>query len=315
MIDWSDIAVFLAVAEEGSLSKAAKRMAVSQPTVGRRLSALEERLGSTLFVRTAQGLRLTDAGRVILENAQRMNDEAAAIARAAEGRNSGLAGPVTVSIVEGLSNMWLTPQLSEFQKRYPDILVRLRVEATAANLVQREADIAVRLFEPMQQSLIAKKVATIAFGIYASKAYLDAHGRPQRLEDIVEHAMVCSDGDVDPNAAAGFRQFLPAWGRFVFVSNSITATMTATRSGLGIGVHAINWSGIYPDLERLFPAFTAGEVDIWLVTHEELRTSARIRAMFDFLAERLSESAASFAGKAPPSWPITHLARGLAADG
>ncbi len=312
IIDWSDIAIFLAVAETGSLSAASRRLKVSQPTVGRRVSEMERQLGVKLFVRTGRGLMLTDSGHAILENARRMGDEAQAIARMSEGRNRGLSGPVTVSVVEGLSHLWLVPLLREFQDLYPDILVRLRVEEQAANLVQREADIAIRMFQPVQQSLIARRMARLVFGFYASRDYVARRGRPSSPDELHSHDFVMAELAGRPllrgSRDAVTDSDMP--GRTVFMSNSPEANVTAVRSGLGIGIHALAWADAYPDLVRLLPETPAGDVDIWLVTHEDLRHSARIRAMYDFLAGRLAEDAEIFAGTAPPRWAATELFHG-----
>ena len=303
-LDWSDIALFLAAAEAGTLSQAARSLGCSQPTVGRRLDALEKRLGTALFVRTARGLRLTEAGLAILENAERMRAEAQAILRVAEGRDRGLAGPVAISVVEGMSHLWLIPQLRLFQERYPDIDVRVRVEDEAADLVAREADIALRMFRPLQNSLIARKAARIAFGLFASKTYLARAGVPRGLDEMARHAIVTGDSGFSGEVATPGGERLRLPGRPVFSSNSPQATMAALLSGLGIGIHCVAWARGYPDLVQVLPDVDAGGIDVWLVTHEDLRRSARIRAMFDFLSERLAADAAIFAGRAPPDWPF-----------
>lgn len=295
-IDWSDIAIYLAVAEAGSLSAAARRLGTSQPTLGRRLAGLERQLGTTLFNRSVRGLTQTEAGAAILENARRMRDEAAAIALAAEGRDVGLRGPVTISAVEGLSQLWLAPNLRDFHDLYPDIHICVRVENQAADLVQREADIAIRMFRPVQHSLIARKVARVRFGIFAAERYIARHGSPRSADEIAGHSTVTWQ----PYTA----QSILARGRCVFSSNSSQALLAATRSGLGLGVLAVSWAGRYPDLIRLLPDLDIGDVDMWLVTHEELRGSARIRALYDFLAERLAADAPIFAGDRAPRWQI-----------
>lgn len=306
MVEWSDIAIFLAIADEGSLSGAARRLGVSQPTVGRRLSALEESLASTLFVRTAKGLVPTDIGLTILENARRMNEEAQAIGRIADGSNRGLSGPVTISVAEGIAHLWLTPLLRDFLRIYPDIEIRIRVENEAADLVQREADVALRLFRPVQNSLIARKLAIIRRGIFASKDYLDRNGRPESLADLRNHAIIRA-GDLRQAVWRNARAIGELEGRTVLVSNSLETTLTALRAGLGIGIHALAWAGAYPELERLFPDLDLGETECWIVTHEELKTSARIRAIFDFISERMIDHAPVLAGEAPPDWHLTRF--------
>lgn len=295
-IPWSDLNVFLAIAEDGSLSAAAQRLKMSQPTVGRRLDALEERLGADLFVRTARGLKLTETGALILDNARRMQDEAMAIERIAEGRDTGLSGTVTISVVDGLGTDWLTPALLDFHTRYPDIVIDMHIDARAADLVNREADIALRLFRPVQNTLIAKRCATIGFGLFASKDYLDRRGRPRKLDDLTAHDWATSGSYAEETYLPGFHEVTSVpIGRVVYTSENPLALMAACRSGFGIGVLSCRWAARYPELERLFPERIVGELDIWLVMHEDLKHSARMRAAFDYIAARLTQDARLFA--------------------
>lgn len=295
-IAWSDFNVFLAIAEEGSLSAASQRLRMSQPTVGRRLDALEDRLGADLFVRTARGLTLTETGVLILDNARRIQDEAMAIERIAEGRDTGLSGTVTISVVDGLGTDWLTPALLDFHNRYPDIVINMQIDARAADLVNREADIALRLFRPVQNTLIAKRCATIGFGLFASRDYLDRCGRPQTLEGLVDHDWVASESYLEERYMPGFHEVTSVpCGRVVYTSENPVALMAACRSGFGVGVLSCRWAARYKELERLFPDRIVGELGVWLVMHEDLKHSARMRAAFDFIAARLTQDARFFA--------------------
>ena len=296
MLEWSDLHIFLTVAEQGSLSAAARELGLSQPTVGRRLTALEEQLGSALVVRTARGLTLTEAGGTILDNARRMGQEAMAIERAAESQNSGLSGMVTVSAAEGLGTKWLPKALAPLREQYPDITLHIRVENRVADLVKREADIALRMFRPTQASLIARRVATIGFGLYAARSYIERYGMPASIEDLADHDRVYAGHGLSEPFSDIYASRLPPRGRVVFESNSPTAMITATRAGYGVGIHSHLWASDYPDLARILPDTDVGEIELWLVTHEELKRSARIRAVFDFIAERCRAFSPYFAG-------------------
>ena len=296
MLEWSDLHIFLTVAEQGSLSAAARELGLSQPTVGRRLTALEEQLGSALVVRTARGLTLTEAGGTILDNARRMGQEAMAIERAAESQNSGLSGMVTVSAAEGLGTKWLPKALAPLREQYPDITLHIRVENRVADLVKREADIALRMFRPTQASLIARRVATIGFGLYAARSYIERYGAPASIEDLADHDMIYAGHGLSEPFSDIYASRLPPMGRVVFESNSPTAMITATRAGYGVGIHSHLWASDYADLVRILPDTDVGEIELWLVTHEELKRSARIHAVFDFIAERCRAFSPYFAG-------------------
>jgi DNA-binding transcriptional LysR family regulator len=159
-LDWSALRDFLAVADTGSLSAAARQLRVSQPTLSRRMAALEERLGVELFQRTSRGLELSETGEAILGPARQMEREARGIEVAATGSSRALSGPVRITASEGLAIDWLTPELARFQAEHPDIEIRFLIRNTNLNLLQREADIAVRLGRPRQADLLVRRVAS-----------------------------------------------------------------------------------------------------------------------------------------------------------
>jgi len=293
--DWADIRLFLAILDQGSLVAAAEHLGLTQPTVGRRLSAMEERFGTPLFVRAGRRMQLTDAGCAILDSARRMESEMLAIERNLEAQSTALCGEVTISATEGTGTEWLTPVLRDFHREYPEILLNVLIESRAVDLIHREADIALRLNQPVQPELIARRLVTVGFGFYASQAYLDSAPTVRTLEDLNAHQLVGLH-------APGNRAHLfnanpvtaPQPGNYVYVSNSATAQLAAVQAGFGIGVLSHRWAAIAGKLVRVLPDYNAAEMDLWLVTHEQLRHSARIRATFDFIAERLRADAELF---------------------
>lgn len=294
-MDWNDLQIFLCIVEEGSLSAAADRLDLSQPTVGRRLTALEEAAGVTLFARSTRSLLLTEAGRSILESAKRMQSEARTIERVIEGQVATLAGEVKISVVEGLGTQWLPAELPRFHEDYPDITINVQVESRMADLHLREADIALRLKRPHQPDLIAKRLVNYGFGFYAHKAYLDKHGRPETPADLAYHRLIGWQDALFQPAPPDNSEWAQAYrGQQVFKSNSPSAQFSATRAGLGIGLHSHRWAMSYDFLERIFPDVSISDVELWLVAHEDLRHSARIRAVYDFLAERIAEQRGVF---------------------
>jgi DNA-binding transcriptional LysR family regulator len=295
-LDWTSLRDFLAVAETGSLSRAARRLGVSQPTLTRRMAALEERFRTELFRRTARGVELTEAGESLLEPARQMDQEAHAAEIAVSGRDTALAGAVRVTATENLGIHWLTPELAAFQAANPAIEIDVLIQNEAVNLLRREADIALRLGRPRQPDLVGRKLAVLAFGLYASQAYLDRHGRPARQEDLQSHRAVVFDEARQDRGYAPWLEPLLSAGSVAYRTNSLQAQLAAMRAGYGIGAASRFIAERRAGLERVLPELETS-LDVWLVTHSGLRRSARIRAVVDFLAQRLSAARAAFAGQ------------------
>src|SRR5262245_32019625 len=233
-IDWTALRDFLAVADTGSLSRAARRLGVSQPTLTRRMAALEESLQAELFRRTPRGVELTEAGESILPAARQMEQEAHAALLAVSGRDTALAGLVRVTCTEGLGIHWLTPALVEFQLAHPAIEIQLLVQNQVLNLLQREADIAVRLSRPQQSDLVGRKVGEMGFGLYASQAYLARHGRPATVEDLAQHRSVAFDETARwiTGPGASLERALST-APVAYRANSGQAQLAAIRAGCG----------------------------------------------------------------------------------
>ncbi len=292
MHDWSDLDVFHAVAEAGSFAAAARRLKISHPTVGRRLDALERRLGAPLVHRGASGVELTDLGAAIHDNVRRMSLEAEAIGRLAAGGEQGLAGVVTVSALDGLGVVMLPRFLSELRATHPEIVINLEISARQANLAQREADIALRLGRPGDQaSLIARCVARIGMGFYAAPSYLDVRGRPQRVSDLSAHDAVTSSFGNEHIWTPQIDGESSAPRRTVLESDSPSALATATEAGMGVGTHSHWRARAAKSLERVLPGIELRPLDLWLVTHADIRRNARIRLVFDHLADRIAQNA------------------------
>ena len=297
--DWSDIRVFLAIEEHGSLLAASEHLSLSQPTLGRRLAAMEKRMGVSLFVRTGRRMQLTDTGRSILENARRMEREMLAIERAVDVQSRGLAGEVVITATEGTGTEWLPPELTKFRRRYPDITLNIRVDSRSMDLLRREADIALRLGEPNEPELIGRRLVTVGFGLYAAPSYLE-HAPPlESLDDLVNHDLIALEQAGGPTRLVPGDDLahLPT-GRFVFSTNSPAAQMSAARAGYGVAALSHRWVAMQGGLVALLPETNLFETPMWLLTHEELRHSARIRAVSDFITERVLSNREQFEGGA-----------------
>lgn len=294
MDDWSDLDAFHAVIETGSLAAAARRLKVSHPTIGRRLDALEARLGTPLIVRGASGVTLTEAGAGILDNVRRMSQEADAIHRLAAGLDTGLSGVVTVSSIEGVGTTVLPRLFSELRAEHRDITFNLDISGQAANLARREADIAVRFGGAgAQHSLVAQRIASIGMGFYASPDYLDANGRPNTFDELTGHDVVTSGVGLDPSAFES-ADGETAQGRVSLQCFSPPGTFLALETGMGIGVVSHWRARARSSLERVLPDVEAKPIEVWLVAHADVKKSARIRIVYDHLAKRFADNARNF---------------------
>lgn len=296
MINWDDLKYFLAMVEEGSLSAAARKLGVSQPTLSRRLTALEEDIGSDLFMRTRSGLEMTSIGERIVSHATHMRDDVYSIERLLTGHDSSLRGSVVISCITILGAGWLVHQTRPFRDQFPGITVEFKVENNASDLLRREADIAVRMFRPEQNDLIAKRVGTMTYGYYASKKYLEKHGTPETLDEVSKHDFILPHDEILAYTNKYVKRPMHPRGKIALRSNSLITLEAAVREGYGIGAYSCIMADQDPDLVRLFGDVVVFSSDIWLVTHAELRRSARIRAMFDFLSDVFVAHADAFAG-------------------
>jgi len=288
-MDWRALQDVVAVAETGSLSAAARRLNVSQPTVGRRIEQLEDQLDTLLFNRTTRGLLLTKVGEGILNHAKQMEEGALAIERIATGANQELQGNVRISLIEDLGINWLPKKLSEFHAQFPQLTIEVNIDNRNVNLLRREADIAIRLARPEQQDLICRKAGMLHFGLYASQSYLDEHGVPEKRADLKEHFHVGFDEVMarGPNIKKLESLFIQEHIRHR--SNSHMEMMEVTRAGLGCAALCCFIADTHPDLQRVLSNKFDYAREIWLVTHSEINSSARIRAVFDFLGKVLEE--------------------------
>ena len=287
--NWSDYPVFLAVAEAGSLTAAGKRLGMSQPTVGRRIRALEDAFKTPLLKREDGVLVPTTFGQGMLDHIRRMQDEAAAIDRSSATLEDSLSGVVRLSATEGIGTAWLPGVMQRFRAEHPDILVDIGIGFRDYNLAQREADIALRWQSPGEQnSLIGRKVADVKFGMFASPDYLARRGTPERLSDLANHDGVMAkimDDKLLWMMDDDQTRYIHMPGRVTFQSNSIWAFYEGLEQGYGIGMlpfcgaskQTLHLDRVLPDIEH--------EEPLYLVAHQDLRRSARIRAVFDYLVE------------------------------
>ena len=296
-MEWTALRDFLAVAETGSLSAAARSLGTSQPTMGRRIEQLENRLNTQLFNRTPRGLTLTQTGERVLNYAQRMADEALAIERIASGSNQRLEGSVRITLTDLMGNHWLPALLPEFYRRYPGLCLEVVVDNRSLDLIKREADIAVRFFRPRQLDLVARRSVGFNYGLYASTDYLERVGRPRHMRDFKRHYFVSYDEAIHRNASLQRLEKLIGLKRILHRSTSNAGVLAAIKEGVGLGISACYFADQEPRLERLLPGYIDYSFDAWVVTHADIYKNARIRAVFDYLIEKLENEADLFAGR------------------
>jgi DNA-binding transcriptional LysR family regulator len=289
-MDWNALNIFLAIAEAGSLTAAARKLKISQPTLSRKLEHLETTLDSQLFQRLPRGLTLTEAGESIMAYAKNMETQALNIEKNLTGQNLRLEGTVRLTATDFIGAYWMAEEIQGFRKSYSGIRIELQVNMNVVNLVHREADIAIRLGRPNQPDLIAKKIGTFNNYIAASDDYIKQHGRPQSLEGLKDHYAIGFDVEMmkHPKIHQLFKNFHKE--NIIYSSNSPLAIFEAINKGLGIGLLPDFIAPHYPDIQYLLPETQPQlEIEIWLVTHAEIQHNARIRALYNYLSNSLTK--------------------------
>ncbi|MGE0502377.1 MAG: LysR family transcriptional regulator [Rhizobiaceae bacterium] len=291
-LDWNLIRSFAAVAETGSLSAAARKLSASQPTIGRHVAELEAALGVVLFRRGPRGYELTDRGATLFDRAAAVGVEAAAFERLATGAAENSAGTVRITASDVISTYVLPALVASLAIREPAVEVELVPTNRVENLLGRDADIAIRMVAPAQQELVARKIADLALTACAATTYLDRRGRPARAEDLAAHDLVGYDRD--PALIQGYAAFGVAVDRhaFRFRTDNQIVFWEAVRAGVGIGFGQSALVARDPLIEPLLPDLPLPKLPMWLAMHRDVRTSARIRLVADFLAAELKTYAA-----------------------
>jgi DNA-binding transcriptional LysR family regulator len=290
-IEWELYRSLLGVLREGSLSGAARALGIAQPTVGRHVAALEAALGLALFTRSQTGLIPTEAALALRGHAQAMESTAAAMERVAASYGDGVRGVVRVTASEVIGIEVLPAVVAALRERHPDLKVELVLSNSVQDLLQREADVAVRMTAPRQDQLVARHVGAIELGLHASSAYLQRHGTPASLEELGSHVLIGYDR-LPPFARAAPRRW-PWFGRdhIALRTDSDVAQLALIRAGAGIGICQAALARRTPGLVRLLPEAFALPLDTWVTMHEDLRDSPRCRVTFDALVEALGAHA------------------------
>lgn len=288
--NWDLFRVFLAVARAGSIASAAGRLTESPATVGRKLRELETALSATLFDRSISGVQLTSCGQQILHQAEQMEHQVQMINESVSGHDGRMTGTVTVAAPSGLGQSLLAPQLRELHNLHPALRVRLLLSTSKVNLLNREADIAVRIGIPKQERLIGQRLGTVEFGIYASHLYLDAITAFESAADLAGHNVIASAGELAQTVQCREFARLSETCNVALTTDSIFAQLEAVKSGLGIAPFPKYLSRAHPDLVELLPGQLKAKAELWLLAHPDSGSISRIQTVKSFVT-RICQSA------------------------
>ena len=286
--DWNQLKAFLETAETGSLSAAARKLGLTQPTLSRQVAAIERQMGVTLFERVGKSMALTSTGLDLLEHARAMGAAAEAVGLAATGRSQAVGGVVSVSASDAVAAHLLPPLVARLRTQEPGIVVEVIASNALSDLLRREADIAIRHVQPEQPELIARLVREATASFYASEAFVRVHGHPRSQEDAAALPFVGSD------RGGRFLAYLRQHGlplgeaNFSCYADHSVAHWALVRAGMGIGAMMDDIARDTPGIVRVLDDLPPVRFPIWLVTHRELRTARRIRLVFDALAAGLT---------------------------
>ncbi|KQW28944.1 LysR family transcriptional regulator [Rhizobium sp. Root274] len=292
-ISWDHYRTLLAVLDTGSLSAAARSLGLTQPTAGRHIEALEQAFGAALFLRGPQGLLPTEKARAMHGHARSMAAMSASLARIASGDMDGVRGTVRVSASEVIAIEALPKILAELQDRHPGLEIELSASDTVEDLLNQEADIAVRMTTPRQNALLSRHIGRLPMGFFAHRRYLEKYGQPTDLPGLSNHRLIGFDRQL-----AYIREILKdnpvvADLRFQFRADSNLAQLAAIRAGIGIGVCQVALGRTDPDLVEVLPGRIDLGLETYVVMHESLKTTPRYRTTFDALVAGLFD----FAGR------------------
>jgi len=287
--NWEWYRSFVSVLETGSLSAAGRAMGMTQPTVGRHIDSLETALGLKLFTRSFDGFAPTDAALELKPCATALAATAAALRRLASGQGDGVRGTVRLTASEVIGVEVLPPILTALRRRHPELVIELVLSNKADDLLRREADIAVRMFAPVQDALVARRVGGIELGFHAHADYLAEHGKPASLAELERHTLIGFDTETAFIRQMQARFPVLTRDRLALRADSDLANLAAIRAGYGLGICQVPLAARDPALVRVLPRAFAPSMDTWIAMHEDLRGSARCAVTFAALAAGLKD--------------------------
>jgi DNA-binding transcriptional LysR family regulator len=296
-VDWEDLRYVLAVAEASSLAAAAKLLGVHHTTVLRRVNAFERRLGLRLFDRLPAGYALTAGGEELLAAARVMSETIAALERRVTGQDLRLEGVLRLTTTDTLMGSVLPEVLAAFHREHPGITLEVGTQNLIANLTKRDADVAIRPVPDPPETLVGQRAAGIAFAIYAARDYAEAAAGHKDLRD---HVWIAPDDSLAGTVVARWMRKRVGAYRAALRADSLMAMRNAAIAGIGAAVLPCFLGDAAPELVRLRPDVIAEmESAVWVLTHEDLRRTARVSAFMAFAAKALARKRAFFEGREP----------------
>lgn len=286
MDDWDRWRSFLAVVDEGSLSAAARKLGLTQPTLGRHVDALEASVGAVLFLRAQSGLVPTDLARALVPEARSMALSAATLHRRASAPETAESGRVRLAASDVVGAEVLPPVLADFAVQFPRIGVDLVLSNRNEDLLRHQADLAVRMVRPAQASLVGRRIGTVRLGLFAHRDYVARRGVPSSPEELGAHLLIGPESEAPlAGVRIGGRAVTPSI--FAYRTDNDLGQLALLRAGLGIGICQ---DGIAERDDALLPVLrgtVAFRLEPWLAMHEDLRALRRVRLLYDFLAASL----------------------------
>lgn len=288
-LDWTLLRSFLAVVESGSLSAAAQNIGATQPTLSRHIRELETALGVILFIRSARGLDPTKEALGLVEDARTMGAAAEALNLKAQGRSQHLFGTVRITASVIVANLMLPPILAGLRQTEPSIQIEIVASDTNQNLLRRDADIAIRMAEPTQNALIARKLGETPIGLFATRAYFARRGPVTSKEDLRKHDLIGLDRSDFLIRGFAMHDIELTREEFALRTDDSMLTWNLLLAGGGIGIAQVILAKRHQELEQVGAGISIGALPVWLVMSEEVRSNARIRRVADYLTAALTD--------------------------
>jgi DNA-binding transcriptional LysR family regulator len=297
MFDWDDLRYFLAVAREGSTIAAAKALGVSQPTVQRRLAAFEKLIGRSLVEPHPTGYRLTDIGKELLPHAERIEEDVAAFERQLAASDKNVTGTVRITCPEADVRL-LAAVFDRFRARHPGLRLELLVSDRLLDLSKGDADVALRGGDPGDSILIGRKLADCPWYLYASRSYVEQHGKPQRPDEIAQHPLIAYTGPIAEQRPARWLRSVASDATIAAYSNNILGALSAVRSGAGLGLLPAHIGSHESEIVCVFKPQPELTEPFTLLVHPDLRNTLRVRAVLDFFSSEAGAIRSLFRGDA-----------------
>lgn len=295
-LDWDDLRYVLAVADEGSLAGGARSLGVNHTTVLRRIGAIEKRLGLRLFERLPSGYLLTAGGKEMIVAARNVDDTIAALERRLAGRDLKLSGPLRITTTDTLMASVLPAALGEFADQHSGVTIEIAIANAMYSLTRRDADVAVRPATNPPSHLVGRRIASLAFAIYASPRYLDRTGISPSLS--APHRWLAPDDSLSASTVARWMHGINGQAEIVARADSLLALRDLAREGVGVTALPCYLGDLSPGLTRLGEPIAAMTSALWVLTHEDLRETARVRAFTEFVSEAFIKRRALLEGRA-----------------